>query len=107
MTKLFLRLVAPCLFFLYNSHYTVVRWTPTHEMVELRACPTPPLGHDGSCYTVPVSYTHLDVYKRQARKRRNKVTSVDKANVLETSRMWREIVHRVHDEEYALSLIHI
>ena len=35
-----------------------------------------------------------------ARKRRNKVTSVDKANVLETSRMWREIVHRVHDEEY-------
>ena len=36
-----------------------------------------------------------------ARKRRNKVTSVDKANVLETSRMWREIVHRVHDEEYA------
>lgn len=36
-----------------------------------------------------------------AHKRRNKVTSVDKANVLETSRMWREIVHRVHDEEYA------
>ena len=35
-----------------------------------------------------------------ARKRRNKVTSVDKANVLETSRMWREIVHRIHDEEY-------
>lgn len=36
-----------------------------------------------------------------ARKRRNKVTSVDKANVLETSRMWREIVHRIHDTEYA------
>lgn len=36
-----------------------------------------------------------------ARKRRKKVTSVDKANVLETSRMWREIVHRIHDEEYA------
>ena len=36
-----------------------------------------------------------------ARKRRNKVTSVDKRNVLETSRMWREIVHRVHDEDYA------
>ncbi len=35
-----------------------------------------------------------------ARKRRNKVTSVDKRNVLETSRMWREVVHRVHDEEY-------
>ena len=36
-----------------------------------------------------------------ARKRRNKVTSVDKRNVLETSRMWREVVHRVHDAEYA------
>lgn len=36
-----------------------------------------------------------------ARKRRNKVTSVDKANVLETSRLWREIVHRIHDSEYS------
>lgn len=35
-----------------------------------------------------------------ARKRRGKVSSVDKANVLETSRMWREIVHRVHDADY-------
>lgn len=36
-----------------------------------------------------------------ARRRRGKVSSVDKANVLETSRMWREIVHRIHDEDYA------
>ncbi len=36
-----------------------------------------------------------------ARKRRNKVTSVDKANVLETSRLWREIVHDVHDRLYS------
>nr|WP_204562425.1 3-isopropylmalate dehydrogenase [Collinsella tanakaei] len=35
-----------------------------------------------------------------ARKRRGKVTSVDKANVLETSRMWREIVHRIGAAEY-------
>ena len=35
-----------------------------------------------------------------ARKRRKKVTSVDKANVLETSRMWREIVHRIGETEY-------
>ena len=35
-----------------------------------------------------------------ARKRRNKVTSVDKANVLETSRMWREFVHRIGETEY-------
>lgn len=36
-----------------------------------------------------------------ARKRRGRVASVDKANVLETSRMWREVVHRVHDADYA------
>ena len=35
-----------------------------------------------------------------ARRRRGRVTSVDKANVLDTSRMWREVVHRVHDEAY-------
>ena len=35
-----------------------------------------------------------------ARKRRGRVHSIDKANVLETSRMWREVVHRVHDEEF-------
>jgi len=35
-----------------------------------------------------------------ARTRRGLVHSVDKANVLESSRLWREIVHRVHDEEF-------
>lgn len=35
-----------------------------------------------------------------ARRRRGHVTSVDKANVLDTSRMWREVVHRLHDAEY-------
>ena len=32
--------------------------------------------------------------------RGRKVTSVDKANVLETSRLWREVVVRVHAEEF-------
>lgn len=36
-----------------------------------------------------------------ARVRRGKVTSVDKANVLETSRLWREVVTRVHASHYS------
>src|SRR6478735_3121131 len=31
---------------------------------------------------------------------RSRVTSVDKANVLETSRLWRETVKRVHSQEF-------
>jgi 3-isopropylmalate dehydrogenase len=31
---------------------------------------------------------------------RSRVTSVDKANVLETSRLWREVVGRLHGEEF-------
>ncbi len=36
-----------------------------------------------------------------ARARRGKVTSVDKANVMETGRLWREVVTRVHAEAFA------
>jgi 3-isopropylmalate dehydrogenase len=39
---------------------------------------------------------------------RRGVTSVDKANVLETSRLWREVVTRVHDEEFPdVALTHV
>ncbi|MDQ6817077.1 MAG: 3-isopropylmalate dehydrogenase [Actinomycetota bacterium] len=39
---------------------------------------------------------------------RSRVTSVDKANVLETSRLWREVVHGVHSREFPnLELEHL
>jgi 3-isopropylmalate dehydrogenase len=36
-----------------------------------------------------------------ARRRRGSVASVDKANVMETSRQWRQVVHEVHAKDYA------
>ena len=35
-----------------------------------------------------------------ARRRKRKVTSVDKANILQTSMLWRDVVNRIHREEY-------
>ena len=40
------------------------------------------------------------VAARLAQQRRGKLTSVDKANVLETSRLWREVVERVMKAEF-------
>jgi 3-isopropylmalate dehydrogenase len=37
---------------------------------------------------------------RAAERRRGHVTSVDKANVMETGRLWREVVSRVHADEF-------
>ncbi len=42
-----------------------------------------------------------------ARKRRNKVTSIDKANVLQTSVMWREIVNEIASEYPDVALSHM
>jgi 3-isopropylmalate dehydrogenase len=36
-----------------------------------------------------------------ARQRRNRVTSVDKANVMEAGRLWRDVVSEVHAAEFA------
>src|SRR3954462_11079428 len=52
---------------------------------------------DLNVYTVP----EIERIARTAfRTARSRVSSVDKANVLETSRLWRETVRRVHGDEF-------
>src|SRR5690606_32974929 len=51
-------------------------------------------------YTVDEIERVLRVAGRLARSRRGKVTSVDKANVLATSRLWRETATRLFAEEF-------
>jgi len=52
-------------------------------------------------YTVREVERIVRVAARLANERRGKVCSVDKANVLETSRLWREVTNRVMAEEFA------
>ena len=59
-----------------------------------------PAAFDTEMYTVPEIERIARVAFDLARKRSNRVCSVDKANVLESSRLWRETVTRVHKEEY-------
>ena len=54
--------------------------------------------HDDCAYTVAEIERIARVAFESAR---THVTSVDKANVMETSRLWRETVTRLHDEEFA------
>ncbi|MEE1480223.1 MAG: isocitrate/isopropylmalate family dehydrogenase, partial [Slackia isoflavoniconvertens] len=55
-------------------------------------------GHDDMNYSMPEVERIARVAFDMARKRRGKVTSIDKANVLETSRVWRETVQRIAAE---------
>ena len=55
-------------------------------------------GHDDMNYSTPEVERIARVAFDMARKRRGKVTSIDKANVLETSRVWRETVQRIATE---------
>ena len=62
---------------------------------------TPDRASDECVYTVEEVERVARVAFEAARKRRNKVTSVDKANVIETSRLWRETVIKLHKAEYS------
>src|SRR3984885_4760133 len=59
-------------------------------------------------YTVAEVERVTRVACRLARARRGKLTSIDKSNVLETSRLWREVCQRVVHEEFPeIQLEHI
>ncbi len=66
-------------------------------------------GVNTEVYTTPEIERIAHVAFQAALKRRKKVTSVDKANVLEVTELWRKVVTRVHkDEGYAgIQLEHI
>lgn len=57
-----------------------------------------PEAYDTESYSVMEIERIARVAFETAMKRRKKVTSIDKANVLETSRLWRETVHRIAEE---------
>ena len=54
--------------------------------------------YDTESYSVMEIERIARVAFETARKRRKRVISIDKANVLETSRLWRETVHRIAEE---------
>ena len=57
-----------------------------------------PEAYDTEAYSVMEIERIARAAFEAARKRRKNVISIDKANVLETSRLWRETVHRIAEE---------
>jgi 3-isopropylmalate dehydrogenase len=57
-------------------------------------------GINTQVYTTPEVIRVARVGFELARKRRNKVTSVEKANVMESGEMWRQEVQKLRDAEY-------
>lgn len=66
-----------------------------------------PAAFDTEMYTVPEIERIARVAFNVARKRNKKVTNVDKANVLESSRLWRETVLKVAGEYPDVELNHL
>ncbi len=63
---------------------------------------------DTQVYTTPEIRRIARVGFELARRRRNHVTSVEKANVMYTGVLWRRTVQRVHDEEFPdVGLVHM
>ena len=58
------------------------------------------MAFDTEVYTVPEIERVARRAFEIARKRKSHVTSIDKANILESSRLWRETVHRLGEAEY-------
>ena len=57
-------------------------------------------GINTQVYTTPEVERVARVGFELARKRSNRVMSVEKANVMESGKMWREDVQRIHDDEF-------
>ncbi len=64
-------------------------------------------GINTEVYTTPEIVRIAKVAFEAARKRRKKVTSVDKANVLESTELWRRVVTDVHKDYPDVALSHI
>ncbi|WP_028006425.1 3-isopropylmalate dehydrogenase [Solimonas flava] len=64
-------------------------------------------GYDTMHYSVPEIERIARVAFEAARKRHKRVCSVDKENVLETSRLWREVVIRIGREYPDVELTHM
>jgi 3-isopropylmalate dehydrogenase len=63
--------------------------------------------HDDCAYSVTEIERIARVGFEAARRRRSRLTSVDKANVLETSRLWRETVERLAGDYADVELDHM
>jgi 3-isopropylmalate dehydrogenase len=64
-------------------------------------------GFDTMCYSVPEVERIAHLAFQTAQKRQKRLCSVDKANVLETSQLWRDVMIRVASQYPDVSLSHM